>query len=332
MGPEAFHRFPDHHCLEAGSLGLTNSIAAGLFNGASSYITVGTSGLPTGSNSRSVFAWIYAAQSSQLYPTVFGMAGSTKYQLGTSGVGAVPYQSFEVRSCLSTCVMDSRQFGANQWVMVGYTYSSATGYTTMYLNGIAGTPYAQAPTSPSTAYIGSDGSPNYLFNGSIADVQVYNTALTAAQVATLYANGLGASPIPAAGIAGWWPLNGNANDYGGNGNNGNPAGVAYTSVGENATIPNVAVLDGKNGFLQVPNVAQLQLSALTIAGWVNYRGGYPGYWNWLVAKQSAWGMAACGQSLVVCYYDWGAGAEHDSAVSLSEEHLVLHGCDNRRGH
>ena len=30
-------------------------------------------------------------------------------------------------------------------------------------------------------------------------------------------------------LVGWWPLNGNANDYSGNNNNGVPTGVIYTN-------------------------------------------------------------------------------------------------------
>jgi hypothetical protein len=58
------------------------------------------------------------------------------------------------------------------------------------------------------------------FSGSIANFQIYNTALSSAQVQTLYQSGIKGSPISGAGLVGWWPLNGNANDYSGNGNNG----------------------------------------------------------------------------------------------------------------
>ena len=40
-------------------------------------------------------------------------------------------------------------------------------------------------------------------------------------------NGLGIVDLH--NLLGWWPLNGNANDYSGNGNNGAPANVVYTS-------------------------------------------------------------------------------------------------------
>lgn len=58
------------------------------------------------------------------------------------------------------------------------------------------------------------------FNGSIADVQIYNTSLDANQITALYNEGLGGDPINLDYLVGWWPLNGNANDYSGNLDNG----------------------------------------------------------------------------------------------------------------
>ncbi|MGC9010605.1 MAG: hypothetical protein ACP5JN_00435 [Candidatus Micrarchaeia archaeon] len=37
--------------------------------------------------------------------------------------------------------------------------------------------------------------------------------------------GIGGAPIDLQHLVAWWPLNGNANDYSGNGNNGVPSNV-----------------------------------------------------------------------------------------------------------
>jgi hypothetical protein len=83
-------------------------------------------------------------------------------------------------------------------------------------------------------YIGSDPldtpNGNNWFQGSIADVQVYNTSLSTNDVQYLYMEGIGGAPILSDGLVGWWPLNGNANDYSGNNNNGQVmGGVTYTT-------------------------------------------------------------------------------------------------------
>ena len=68
---------------------------------------------------------------------------------------------------------------------------------------------------------------SYNFNGLLSNVQLYNAALSATQVSSLYQEGIAGIPLTA-NLVGWWPLNGNANDYSGNGNSGVPVnGVIY---------------------------------------------------------------------------------------------------------
>ena len=67
------------------------------------------------------------------------------------------------------------------------------------------------------------------FNGSLANVEIYSSVLSNSQISSLYSEGLGGAPIPNAGLVGWWPLNGNANDYSGNNNNGVATNVQWVS-------------------------------------------------------------------------------------------------------
>ncbi|MGC8622876.1 MAG: LamG-like jellyroll fold domain-containing protein [Candidatus Micrarchaeia archaeon] len=67
------------------------------------------------------------------------------------------------------------------------------------------------------------------FNGSIANVQIYNAALSANEIQSLYREGIGGAPVDLQNLVAWWPLNGNAKDYSGNGNNGVPTNVVYTN-------------------------------------------------------------------------------------------------------
>ena len=73
---------------------------------------------------------------------------------------------------------------------------------------------------------GGDGS---TFNGLISNIQIYNASLDQNSITALYQEGIGGAPIDLQNLVGWWPLNGNANDYSGNGNNGVPTNVVYTS-------------------------------------------------------------------------------------------------------
>ncbi|MGC8648572.1 MAG: hypothetical protein ACP5SJ_03745, partial [Candidatus Micrarchaeia archaeon] len=55
------------------------------------------------------------------------------------------------------------------------------------------------------------------------------TSLPTSEIQALYQEGIGGAPIDLQNLVGWWPLNGNANDYSGNGNNGAPTNVIFTS-------------------------------------------------------------------------------------------------------
>jgi hypothetical protein len=68
------------------------------------------------------------------------------------------------------------------------------------------------------------------FNGQIADVQIYNTALSASQIQALYQEGIGGAPINLQNLVGWWPLNGNSKDYSGYRNNGTANNIAYPQL------------------------------------------------------------------------------------------------------
>lgn len=69
------------------------------------------------------------------------------------------------------------------------------------------------------------------FNGSIANVQVYNTTLSPSQVDQIYQQGLYGTPLQVKGLLAWYPLDGNANDYSGKNEVGIPYGVSYVNSG-----------------------------------------------------------------------------------------------------
>ncbi|MGI0100227.1 MAG: LamG-like jellyroll fold domain-containing protein [Candidatus Micrarchaeaceae archaeon] len=58
------------------------------------------------------------------------------------------------------------------------------------------------------------------FNGAISNVQAYNMSLSGVQASILYHNGIDGMPVQQQNLTGWWPLDGNADDYSGYGNNG----------------------------------------------------------------------------------------------------------------
>ncbi len=70
------------------------------------------------------------------------------------------------------------------------------------------------------------------FNGTISNVQVYNSTLTPSDIQVLYKEGINGVPIDLQSLVGWWPLDGNANDSSGD----NLNGYVYNSYFSNAWI------------------------------------------------------------------------------------------------
>ncbi len=201
-------------------------------------IRVGSAGLPL-TGPRSAFAWVYytgePSNSSGMYYSIFsyGMNGPPPGILSDLNIEADSSGSqveFEVwGGNVAQLSIDTN----SSWEFVGYSYSGGPSNTVEIYEGDRNSTtnlHYAANTQLGSAEIGMRGGPSGAqFSGMIADVQVYNTSLTPAQVNQIYLEGIGGAPIDLQNLVGWWPLNGNANDYSGNGNNGVPSGVTYTS-------------------------------------------------------------------------------------------------------
>jgi hypothetical protein len=206
----------------------------GNFNAlANSYVSTGYNGLPVGSAARSEFAWIYYT----------GNSLSTNYYVafdygideveGLSGVGV--YNGL-LKTIFGGTVNNQGAFtlSANAWHFVGFTYAAGATTATLYLDSNSQTVTvnggsALSTPSPNFACVGCDYSSGPLdpFSGSISNVQAYNVLLSPSQVQSLYQRGISGLPIPGNSLVGWWPLNGNANDLSGGGNNGAPTNMIY---------------------------------------------------------------------------------------------------------
>ncbi|MFP3288981.1 MAG: LamG domain-containing protein [Candidatus Micrarchaeota archaeon] len=123
---------------------------------------------------------------------------------------------------------------AGRWYQFGASWNASTKLQTIWVNGAANCTRTSSGTliTNSPLYIGSaagtwDGSA--YMDGLVADIQIYNTSLSASEIQTLYQEGIGGAPIDLQHLVAWWPLNGNANDYSGNGNNGQASNVNFVS-------------------------------------------------------------------------------------------------------
>jgi hypothetical protein len=196
------------------------------FNGASSYITTANSPI-LNSNSLTITAWVYPANSAQTGAiTGASQGGGPEFRV----VSAPPFELELLKQSVTPIGYNTgNSLAANVWTFVAVTYSS-TGNYIFYSNGAAG--YSgnnQQYFSWSNTLIGSNQGTAEFFNGKIADVQIYNVTLSANSIQAIYIRGIGGAPINLQNLAGWWPLNGNTNDYSGNGFNGASANIVYVS-------------------------------------------------------------------------------------------------------
>ncbi|MCL5099782.1 MAG: LamG domain-containing protein [Candidatus Marsarchaeota archaeon] len=205
------------------------------FNGASSYVQVNnTPDLSVGTQ-LTFYAWLNPSSLSGCGSQgciIFNKENSYEWALSSTGQLCWALNTTSPRW---TWICPSLYVPADKWSQVALTYNGSA--VIAYLNTAKATPYPATGGVGNTGLalrIGARGAPgtaNSLFTGEIADVQIYNSSLSATQISQLYQQGIAAIPVSNAKLIGWWPLDGNANDYSGNGNEGTSISVQYTQQG-----------------------------------------------------------------------------------------------------
>ena len=197
---------------------------ATMFSTQTSYISVPDSSsldFPVGTYS----VWVKYLTLSPSYQDLFRKAN--QYVIESNSLGSTQLY-FYIGSWHSVSVSNP---SASTWAMLTLTYDGNT--LRAYKNGalitstsITGT--ITANTNP--LFIGAGGNGGYNpCNCLLSNFQTYNVSLDANSVLALYQEGIGGAPINLQSLTTWWPLNGNANDYSGNLNNGQPTAVTYTN-------------------------------------------------------------------------------------------------------
>ncbi len=209
------------------------------FNGADTTNILITASFPT--QPISATAWIYLNQTINNNDAVIFSNGQYDWASGISWQLAIcsMYVCAETPNVNTGSISSSEQISPNAWTFVAVTiYPSGTGSEySFYSNKNSQTLSYNSPdaNTQGLSYIGTGFYNNPMvqfeeFPGKISNIQIYNTSLSANDVQALYQEGIGGAPIKINNLVGWWPLNGNANDYSGNGNDGTATNVIYTSA------------------------------------------------------------------------------------------------------
>ena len=186
------------------------------FNGVNAYINCGNGAIfDTIINAITIGAWIkgnswtrgdVASRWTGPYPWLFRVTGNGKLFFAWNGAP----NAGEGNTILNT----------KQWYYVVVTYNGSN--VRYWINGLVDKDYPVTFTftSGGIVEIGANTYDGVYFNGLIANVQIYNTALTPQEIQYLYQQGLGGGPVRLQNLVAWWPLNGDAKDYSGNNNHG----------------------------------------------------------------------------------------------------------------
>jgi len=195
-----------------------------------SYVSISSSSIPQNLQPRTVTLWFNAKTPS----TILTMGG------GDSASACLPF-AIEIRApnyfFLSTCNDDfltnlPTSFNTWEFVAATETVIGSNRIITVTLNTQNATQISSDlanTNAPQLTIGGWDGSHVGPMNGTIANVQLYNITLSPQEITALYREGIGGAPINLQHLVGWWPLNGNANDYSGNDNNGHINNVNFVS-------------------------------------------------------------------------------------------------------
>ena len=229
----------------------TKQAHAAQMNGQTSYIYVSNSMSllePFVTNSITITAWVYVNK----FPS--GASETPVINYGTSQQGNY---CFGPRIYVSSNTLNggfqnlnrgssdaSLTITNNTWYFVAMTYSGSSNQLALYVNSRKTIINSVVPLdSPNYIYDLVFGSSQYTYNagqgscdgssplnGSVSNVQIYDTALNANQINQLESSGINGEPVQSQNLSGWWPLNGNANDYSGNGNDGRSSAVIYPAI------------------------------------------------------------------------------------------------------
>ncbi len=185
-------------------------------------------------NALSAFAWVKPTANAS---AIVQRGGSFGMAIGENGAGFGDFSGYVWNASLlggpsGVCKAAPFNLQPGSWYLVGFTFNGSR--VNDYVNGIKYCSVAYSgniPASSNAITLGGPDSTDGFVNGSIADVQIYNWTLLPVQVQRLYTEGIDGVPASGPGMLAWWPLDGNDNDYSGNGLSSLVVNASYVAPG-----------------------------------------------------------------------------------------------------
>lgn len=207
------------------------------FNGVNSYILTQANAFRNSSYTVSV--WVFIKSTTPGHYQDFVASGNNTcttnrdFEIGTNV--NTPLLNDYTAFCGDDLSNNVTTFSTGVWYNVVTEWNKTSRAQQAFLNGVSnlGPRTASGYLATGTTQVclggGTTGcwNPNVALNGSLSNVQIYSTYLSSSQIQQLYSEGIGGAPLSGAGLIGWWPLNGNALDFSGNGYNGVLSSVTW---------------------------------------------------------------------------------------------------------
>ncbi len=173
------------------------------------------------------------------------------------------------------------------------------------------------------------------FRGGIDEPSLYNVALSAPQISTIYSKGPLGKPsrpcvAPPSGLVAWWPMDGTAADAAG-ANNGILVGNATFAASEVAVGLNMT---GPSSGITVPDASQLDFGAgadFSIEGWINPLSVYTTYSIMDIVDKRITVSDSSTKGYELCLLNGGLGFQMSDSTSGSPLNVGPSGPDLRDG-
>ena len=206
---------------------------AAQFNGETSFITVENAKILAINGSISIQAWVNANPVSSIGIVTKGPpSGGYDYMMYISGAGTGTTDLYLTNSTGHSSTSPLVYVYVGNWHQVVVSFNSSNSMFYAYLDGeLKGSAkggLSDIRETSNSLLIGKGWAGS--FNGLLSNIQIYNTSISSNEVQSLYQEGIGGAPANLQYLVGWWPLNGNANDYSGNNNDGISSNVVYTGT------------------------------------------------------------------------------------------------------
>ncbi|MCD8740864.1 LamG domain-containing protein [Mucilaginibacter roseus] len=326
-----------------------NPIGAYYFDGSTSYISVpDKAALRLNNTDFTLNAWVKldsynTSAGSQIFSKrITGANNGWVWSIVGSGAAspAIPGTVSYGPGGGSTNAFGTTAVPVSQWHMITSVYSFSAQQLRIYVDGVLDntTNGVASPNSAITAmlYIGRDNpsiGTGYFYKGALDDMSIYNSALSASTITTLYKS---TSNNAAPGLVAYWPFDNSGNDMSGNWNNGtiNNLSAATDRFGNSI---GAYFFNGVDGYMSVPDNTTLRLSNtdFTLNAWVKLSSynsslgsvifskrltGANNGWQWSIV-----GSGAAPNTQGVLSYGPGGGSVNaygTTVIPLNEWHMV----------